>query len=576
MQSGRGKGLEFKLLVVQSLVFIIPFLIFLYFFNKNRFVFNGPQMIIVALILLLILAGLIMLRQIFDRFLNLASSMKTALGEEKQTAGTRTDTDELHEITDVFDTLMHRFENTTDELGSRVYELIIIRELIEAAAKSREIDELLNLLLEKVMAATHSLTGSVFVVERETERFRIVATSGLAPDTSQSLYLDIKESIANHVLHNRQPLLVENIETDSRTRRPNNPKYGSPSFLVMPVLAKGQIIAVLNLARKDRNGIYNEHDKQISSVMIGEVEFALENIMLHTEINDYVENLRKRTDALESANDQLNLEVAHRKETEAALIKAYADLKQTQAQLVQSGKLTSIGELAAGVAHELNQPLMVIRGQAQILLKGQDTDSEIFEELNSIERNTKRVMRIIGHLGTFSRQSQSDFQTVDINRMIEESFLLIEEQLRLSRIDVVKNYLENLPAVYGDTNQLEQVLLNLFTNARDAIEKRRSSGQESSDQIKDEIRVETRTDATDPERVEIWVQDTGGGVSSDVLSKIFDPFFTTKEVGKGTGLGLSISYGIIKAHRGDIEVTDTDTGGTTFCIRLPRHNTKDV
>ena len=178
MQSGRGKGLEFKLLVVQSLVFIIPFLIFLYFFNKNRFVFNGPQMIIVALILLLILAGLIMLRQIFDRFLNLASSMKTALGEEKQTAGTRTDTDELHEITDVFDTLMHRFENTTDELGSRVYELIIIRELIEAAAKSREIDELLNLLLEKVMAATHSLTGSVFVVERETERFRIVATSG--------------------------------------------------------------------------------------------------------------------------------------------------------------------------------------------------------------------------------------------------------------------------------------------------------------------------------------------------------------------------------------------------------------
>jgi len=140
MQLGSGKGLQLKLLVVESLVFVIPSLIFLYLFNKDRFVFDRTQMIIMALILLLILAGLIMLRQIFDRFLNLASSMKNALGKEKQVTATKADTDELHEITNVFDTLMHRFENTTDELGDRVYELIIIRELIEAASKSREID----------------------------------------------------------------------------------------------------------------------------------------------------------------------------------------------------------------------------------------------------------------------------------------------------------------------------------------------------------------------------------------------------------------------------------------------------
>lgn len=576
MQLGSGKGLQLKLLVVESLVFVIPFLIFLYLFNKNRFVFDRTQMIIMALILLLILAGLIMLRQIFDRFIDLASSMKNALRKEMQVTATKADTDELHEISNVFDTLMHRFENTTDELGDRVYELIIIRELIEAASKSREIDELLNLLLEKVMAATHSLTGSVFKVEQDAEKFRIVATRGLIPDTTQSLYLDIKESVANHVLHNRQPLLVENIETDSRTRRPNNPKYGSPSFLAMPVLTGGQIIAVLNLAQKEKNSIYNEHDKQIATVMIGEVGFALENIMLHAEIKDYVENLQKRTDELESVNQNLNQEVEQRKQTESALNEAYADLKQTQAQLVQSGKLTAIGELAAGVAHELNQPLMVIRGQAQMLLQDQDADSEVFEDLSIIERNTKRVMRIIDHLRTFSRQSQSNFQPVDVNRMIEESFLLIEEQLRLSGIDVERKYLENLPAVYGDVNQLEQVLLNLITNARDAIEKRRSLEKDPSDQIKDEITVVTSTHATDPEWVEIYVKDTGEGLSSEVLSKIFDPFFTTKEVGKGTGLGLSISYGIIKDHKGDIEVIDTGAGGTTFCIRLPKHNNQDV
>jgi len=576
MQLGSGKGLQLKLLVVESLVFVIPFFIFLYLFNKNRFVFDRTQMIIMALILLLILAGLMMLRQIFDRFLNLASSMKNALGKERQVTATKADTDELHEITNVFDTLMHRFENTTEELGDRVYELVIIRELIEAASKSREIDELLNLLLEKVMAATQSLTGSVFKVEQDAERFRIVATRGLVPDTTQSLYLDIKESVANHVLHNRQPLLVENIETDSRTRRPNNPKYGSPSFLVMPVLADGQIIAVLNLAQKEKNSIYNEHDKQIATVMIGEVGFALENIMLHAKIKDYVEDLQKRTDELESVNQNLNQEVEQRKQTESALNEAYADLKQTQGQLVQSGKLTAIGELAAGVAHELNQPLMVIRGQAQMLLKVQDAGSEIFEDLGIIEKNTKRVMRIIDHLRTFSRQSQSDFQPVDVNRIIEESFLLIEEQLRLSGIDVERKYLENLPAVYGDVNQLEQVFLNLITNARDAIEKRRSLEKDPSDQIKDEITVVTRTNATDPEWVEIYVKDTGEGVSSEVLNKIFDPFFTTKEVGKGTGLGLSISYGIIKDHKGDIEVIDTGAGGATFCIRLPKHNNQDV
>ena len=140
----------------------------------------------------------------------------------------------------------------------------------------------------------------------------------------------------------------------------------------------------------------------------------------------------------------------------------------------------------------------------------------------------------------------------------------------------MKKYLENLPAVYGDVNQLEQVLLNLITNARDAIEKRRSLEKDPSDQIKDEITVVTRTHATDPEWVEIYVKDTGEGVSSEVLSKIFDPFFTTKEVGKGTGLGLSISYGIIKDHKGDIEVIDTGAGGTTFCIRLPKHKNQDV
>ena len=482
--SRKKKGLHLKLLVVEALVFVIPFLIFSYIFNKNNIHLDRIQMLIIALILVLILGGLIMLRQIFDRFYNLASSMKKALSNENGLSIKKRDTDELLEITASFEGLMKKFEDTTGELGYRIYELLAIRELIEAAAKSSEIDELLNVLLEKVMAVTHSQTGSVFRVEHDTDRFRLITSRGLPSDTQKDLYLNIKDSISQHVVRFRQPMLVENIETDTRTRRPNNMKYGSPSFLVMPVFAKDQLIATLNLSQKEENRIYNINDKQIASIMIGEVGFALENILLHSEIQSYIESLKKRTSELEGTNSQLNNEIDQRKQTETALNQAYEDLKQTQAQLVQTGKLSSIGELAAGVAHELNQPLMVIRGHAQMLLRNRKPESKEHESLQMIEKNTKRVMKIIDHLRTFSRQSKSDFRPVELTRMINEAFLLVAEQLRLSEIEIEKILPDDLPKAVGDANQLEQFLLNLITNAKDAIEKRRKRHADAAPQKK--------------------------------------------------------------------------------------------
>jgi C4-dicarboxylate-specific signal transduction histidine kinase len=246
---------------------------------------------------------------------------------------------------------------------------------------------------------------------------------------------------------------------------------------------------------------------------------------------------------------------------EESFNRAYEKLKSTQAQLVQSAKLASIGELASGIAHELNQPLMVIRGTAQLIRRGHRKSSfaaeDLLENIGYIEKNTKRMMNIINHLRIFSRQSQADIESVDVNKIIEECFLMVGEQLRLRNIQVKKDLAPDLPKVLGDANLLKQVFLNLMTNARDAM-----NDGGTLNIVTRYLLSHTGNEDSETNIVEMSFSDTGGGISSECLGKVFDPFFTTKEVGKGTGLGLSISYGIMKDHQGEIEIALRQLSGT--------------
>ena len=279
--------------------------------------------------------------------------------------------------------------------------------------------------------------------------------------------------------------------------------------------------------------------------------------------------LRKRAESeLKIVNDNLEDIVKHRTRK---LKSALDDLQTTQSQLIQSGKLASIGELASGIAHELNQPLMVIRGNAQLMArmhkKSKLDPDQLLTFFDTIERNTKRMILIINHLRSFSRQSTNDFQSVDINQVINDAFLMIGEQMRLRNIETIKNLSEGLPYIKGDPYQLEQVFLNLLTNARDAIDSYHSEG--NGYRSKKEIVITTRMKNGGSNMVEILFKDTGCGIASKDMDKIFDPFFTTKDVGKGTGLGLSISYGILQQHGGQLEFVDTSPGNTTLIVVLP-------
>jgi len=258
--------------------------------------------------------------------------------------------------------------------------------------------------------------------------------------------------------------------------------------------------------------------------------------------------------------------------SEKRLRLAYDDLKTAQSQLVQSGKLASIGELASGVAHELNQPLMVIRGNAQLaerrLSKNRNLSAgDLSSFIETVTRNTKRMSTIINHLRSFSRQSTTEFSSVSVNDIIDDTFLMIGEQLRLRGVTVIRSFSKTMPLVKGNANLLEQVFLNLMSNAADALEAK--SDLKKQDRTSKRLIIVTRAKANNADYVEILFRDNGEGIPAEHLDTIFDPFFTTKETGKGTGLGLSISYGIIKNHIGKIEVMKTSRKGTTFRILLP-------
>ncbi len=241
---------------------------------------------------------------------------------------------------------------------------------------------------------------------------------------------------------------------------------------------------------------------------------------------------------------------------QAQLQQTVTTLKTTQAQLVQSEKLSAVGEFVAGVAHELNNPLAAVMGFSE-LLKDAPVDEKHRRHLDLIFKSSQRCRKIVQSLLSFARRHQPERKPVVINLLIEEVLEIVAYQLRTSNVEVVCRLAADLPLTLADGHQVQQVLLNLINNARQAIEAHQESGR---------ITITTERSG---QFIRITIQDNGPGISPENMRRIFDPFFTTKEVGKGTGLGLSLCYGLIKEHGGDIIVTSQPGHGATFTIALP-------
>ncbi|HYM00050.1 MAG TPA: PAS domain S-box protein [Blastocatellia bacterium] len=233
--------------------------------------------------------------------------------------------------------------------------------------------------------------------------------------------------------------------------------------------------------------------------------------------------------------------------------------RQLHLQLAQTEKLSALGQLVSGVAHELNNPLTSVIGHAQLLLRG-GPDSGTQDRLKIICKEGERARRIVQNLLSFSRQHNPARSQVNINDLIEMTLELRFYEMGVNNI-VVSTELSEIPTVYADEHQLQQVLLNILINAEQAIAETNRGGR---------ILVSTSTtQGSNPPAVVIRISDNGPGIPSERVGRVFDPFFTTKPIGQGTGLGLSISYGIVQEHKGSIKVESLPGSGATFIIELP-------
>ncbi|MFH1852971.1 MAG: FG-GAP-like repeat-containing protein [Candidatus Neomarinimicrobiota bacterium] len=327
---------------------------------------------------------------------------------------------------------------------------------------------------------------------------------------------------------------------------------------LIPIRRNCVLLAVLILGKRINDLDYQSEDSDVLTILAGQAALAIEN-------NRYIEEARQLTEKIIEARTREKY-VAELEEKNRVLKELYQDLQQTQAQLIQSEKMSSLGQLVAGVAHELNNPIGFIyanmhelrkyiadlndltNGERQLAFDQNDVRQLIDESVEG----SRRVKEIVENLRNFSRLDEAEFKAVNIHEGLNATLMLLGNELK-GRIAVHKNY-GDLPEIECLPGYLNQVFMNLLLNAIQAI-----AGQGN-------IWVETSRRESD---LVISIRDDGRGIPTEVRSKIFDPFFTTKPVGQGTGLGLSISYGIIERHGGSIAVDSTPDKGTVFIITIP-------
>jgi PAS domain S-box-containing protein len=238
------------------------------------------------------------------------------------------------------------------------------------------------------------------------------------------------------------------------------------------------------------------------------------------------------------------------------LVKDIEQRRLMELQIAQADKLASLGQLSAGVAHEINNPMGVILGYTQLLLREEAPDSEKHSDLKIIEKHVKNCKAIVEDLLSFSRSSKTEEKTIKIHEIIDEVLNFVEQHAEIEHLDIIRRYDEEIPVILLDEKKIKQVFINLIMNASHAIG---GSGT-----------IEIRTNYDQPnESIQVQVTDSGYGISNADMKRIFDPFFTTKPTGEGTGLGLSVSYGIIKDHGGEITVESEPGQGSTFTVILP-------
>ncbi len=404
-------------------------------------------------------------------------------------------------------------------------------------AAERSLEAVLQRIVEVACRLLGAKYGALGVLDPQ-GRMEQFITTGITEETKTLIGpLPVGKGILGLVMAEARPLRFRDLSTDPRAHGfpPNHPPMRS--FLGVPIISKGKIFGNLYLTEKQGADEFSKEDERLAVTLAAQAAIAIENASLYGELQ-----------------------------------RSYDELKRSQRLLVRQEKLASLGRLAAGLAHELNNPLSSVAGFAEALqrratggeITAQPGLAEVQEYLTLIQEEVARAATIVRRLLDFARQREPTFDLVDLQGVVTNAVSFVERQASLANQRIIAAPFPGGSVARADAQMLQQVFLNLLTNALDAIE----GGGEI--RIVARRRREGDGHGPGPAWLDIVITDTGSGISPENLAKVFDPFFTTKEVGKGTGLGLAICQSIIEQHRGTIEVHSEGPGkGTAVTVGLP-------
>ncbi len=472
---------------------------------------------------------------------------------------------------------------TGQGLAVRVEQLKLLNDIGQGISSTLHLDELISLThgLLRERLGVDGICLTLLDEISETGEDCICMADGEKTEISR---LRLEQSLVRRVVEANSSIQIDDLtqETD---------RYGKAleehegrgeesvrmrSWLGLPLLIGERQIGVLSLQRHAAASLGGEQLEFFETVA-SRLARIVENIRLHERLEEsrtiveewnsrLEEEVKSRTATLRATEAEL---AALNEDLEKRVEERTHDLKDMQANVVRSGRLAAVGELAAGVAHELNNPLGGILGFAQFDLErlsdagseglGQDEVRRFVGHLSQIEREARRCSGIVSNLLAFSEPSGSVRATVDINEVLSETVEIMAEQFRMRGLEIEADLANSIPDVHGSAAELKQVFMNMALNARDAME---TGGC---------LSLSSRLSGAQTERPEVVVcfADEGCGIAREDMERIFEPFFTRREVGRGTGLGLSISYGIVSEHGGEIEIESTPGVGSTFVVRLP-------
>lgn len=418
-----------------------------------------------------------------------------------------------------------------EERSSRqLREQDVLFDVNRAIAATLDLDGLLNLIVHSALTTIPATDACVMhLLDQETGALLPRAASfipRILPRASGKSDMRKGRGIAGEAMATGKIINVQDVTRDARFTEGTGRSFRA--LMVAPLMIGDQCIGTLSIDSQVP-AVFSPDDEKLLSLLASQAAVAIRNAQLFSEAQRL------------SGDLQQSLE----------------DLQQAQALLIQSEKLSALGELIAGVAHELNNPLTAVMGYAQLLQGTEGVSERMERDLRKIRLQAQRAARIVQSLLTFARQHRVEQKRVEVNRVIAQVLELREYQLRVNNIRLVTDLAEEPLEVLADANQLQQVFLNLINNSQDAISDHADSGQ---------LTITSRL-ARNVVRLEF--ADDGPGISPENMGKLFSPFFTTKGVGKGTGLGLSICYGIVRQHGGRIWAETEQGQGATFIIELP-------